>query len=191
MLLSANHVAVPLAILPGKTGPAGLVPGLTGTGWTALGSTDSASDCWSPGLGSKPPAGRFPVLLSLPQIIPGCRGTTDESASAATRSFYPAPQSAWSSDRRRSRIIPSIAATSSASSALLVRRIPARMKSIRRGFVDSSNGTPVPGPVLQAHWARCTPGTNTQTSVKQMILRRLSALEAGTRTASCATRCTL
>src|ERR1035438_4865524 len=119
-----------------------------------------------------------------------CRGTTRESGRAATRWFDPAPQSAWSLDRRRSE----------------TAQVNSGNQRCFLGAADVSVADPIdtawfpnkvvkwhPGPCLQiaGTLANCIREANNEALVKRLISRRLSMLEWEDSSGQCATRCTL
>ena len=177
-----------VAVLPGKTGPDGLEPGLTG--FSLRGSGMTGSRLLEP---ARWPTANFevPVVPSfLPQRVLCCRGIVRESASAASRWSDPAPQSAWSSGRKRSQTERSIAATKFPSYWEQRKSLP-QIRSIRCGSrIVSPNGTPVLGLKSQA-LSELHPTSQLLASAKQLKIIVLIAARTPCNNGRCATRCTL
>jgi len=121
---SLPHSARDVASLPGKTGPECLEPGPTGSrltgsltesGLTGPALTASVRmESASPGPGSERPAIGPAAVWPSGWTVPCCRGTVRESGRAATQWSALAPQSARSSDCKRSGTARSTTATSRA-----------------------------------------------------------------------------
>jgi len=189
---SLPHSARDVAVLPGKTGPDCLEPGLTGTGSMDIGSMDIGSmetgmtglartasalmGFASPGPGSERPAIGPAAVCSSGWTVPCCRGIVHESGRVVTRWSALAPRSARSSDCKRSKTVRSTTATSRAFWEW--RKCLSPTPSIPHDSrIESSQCHP--GPNRADTWANCILEATAATSVKPMTLRDLCALDSG------------